>query len=412
MFNKIEKIRARQVLDSRGTPTVEAEVWSNGHCASAISPSGASTGKFEAHELRDGSIDMYGGKGVEKAVNYINTEIRDRLTFRDVTDQKEIDRLLCEADGTENKSRFGANAILAVSLAAAKCGAMVSGLPFYRYIGGCGANEMPVPMLNVINGGKHSDNGLDIQEFMIIPKRDEFPRMLERSVKVYNTLKEQLIKNGHSVALGDEGGFAPKLSSNEEAIEALINSIESAGFICGEDFNIGLDVASSEFYNASADGNYLMPKSNNKYTPSELCGYYLELIKKYPIISVEDPFAEEDWENWTDFTQKCPISAVGDDLFVTNISRLERGVAQNAANAILIKPNQIGTLTETLECINKAKRYGYKVIVSHRSGETEDTSIADISVAVSADMIKSGAPARGERTAKYNRLLRIYDDIK
>ncbi len=412
MYHKIERIRARQVLDSRSTPTVLAEVWCGNYCGTAIAPSGASTGKFEAHELRDGSDEVYNGKSVEKAVNFINTEIRDRLSFREVTDQKAIDNLLCEGDGTENKSRYGANAILAVSLAAAKCGAMVSGLPFYRYIGGCGANEMPVPMLNVINGGKHSDNGLDIQEFMIIPKRDEFPYMLERSVKVYNALKALLLEAGHSIALGDEGGFAPRLQSNEEAIETLLKAIEKAGFSAGEDFCIGLDVASTEFYNATTDNGYLMPKSNKHYSPDELSQYYLELIKKYPIISIEDPFAEEDWGSWTSFTGKSNTITVGDDLFVTNKHRLEKGIHLKSANAILIKPNQIGTLTETLDCIERAKKAGYKVIVSHRSGETEDTSIADISVAVAADMIKSGAPARGERTAKYNRLLSIYEDLR
>ena len=410
MYHKIEKIRARQVLDSRGVPTVQAEVWCGQHRATAIAPSGASTGSFEAHELRDGDMERYNGKGVERAVNFINTEIRDRLSFREVTNQKEIDRLLCEGDGTENKSRYGANAILAVSLAAAKCGAMVSGIPFYRYIGGCGANDMPVPMLNVINGGKHSDNGLDIQEFMIIPRRDELPNMLERSVKVYNTLKTILNEKGYSTSLGDEGGFAPKLKTNEEAIEILLEAIEKAGFKGGEDFNIGLDVASTEFYNAANDGGYTMPKTNKHFTAEELCAYYTELIGKYPIISIEDPFAEEDWENWASFTAKSNVITVGDDLFVTNKHRLEKGIEMQAATAVLIKPNQIGTLTETLETINRAKRAGYKVIVSHRSGETEDSSIADISVAVSADMIKSGAPARGERTAKYNRLLEIYDD--
>ncbi len=412
MFHKIERIRARQVLDSRGTPTVQAEVWCGNHCGTAIAPSGASTGKFEAHELRDGNSEQYNGKGVEKAVNYINTEIRDRLSFRNVTNQKEIDRLLCESDGTENKSRYGANAILAVSLAAAKCGSKVCGLPFYRYIGGCGANEMPVPMLNVINGGKHSDNGLDIQEFMIIPKKDEFSRMLERSVKVYSCLKALLSEGGHSTALGDEGGFAPRLQSNEEAIEMLIKAIEKSGFIPGDDFSIGLDVASTEFYNEANDGGYLMPKAKKQYSADELAEYYLELINKYPIKSIEDPFAEEDWNSWKAFTDKTDTIIVGDDLFVTNRSRLENGIDINAANAILIKPNQIGTLSETLECIETAKKAGYKVIVSHRSGETEDASISDISVAVAADMIKSGAPARGERTAKYNRLLSIYEDMQ
>ena len=409
MFNKIERIKARQVLDSRGMPTVQAEVWSGSVCGTATVPSGASTGKFEAHELRDSNPDIYFGKGVEKAVNYINTEIRDRLSFRNVTEQKEIDRLLCESDGTENKSRYGANAILAVSLAAAKCAAKVCGLPFYRYIGGCGANEMPVPMLNIINGGKHSDNGLDIQEFMIIPKRDEFPKMLERSVKVYNTLKNILAGSGHSVALGDEGGFAPRLNSHEEALDILIKAIETAGFVAGEDYHIGLDVASTEFYD---NGRYCMPKSQKAYTADELSSYYSDLIKKYPIYTIEDPFAEEDWNSWAQFTSKTDVITVGDDLFVTNRNRLDKGIAEHSAKAILIKPNQIGTLTETLDCINKAKKAGYKIIVSHRSGESEDTSIADIAVATSADMIKSGAPARSERTAKYNRLLKICEEIR
>lgn len=412
MYRKIEKIRARQVLDSRGAPTIQAEVWCGDKYGIATVPSGASTGKFEAHELRDGNKDNYGGKSVEKAVSLVNTEIRDRLIFHEVTNQREIDRLLCEGDGTENKSRYGANAILAVSLAAAKCAANVVGLPLYRYIGGCGTSKMPTPMLNVINGGRHSDNGLDIQEFMIIPKRDEFPAMLERSVKVYNSLKQLLSSEGHSIALGDEGGFAPRLKTHDEALELLIRAIEDCGLKAGDDFCIGLDVASTEFYNNSENGQYLMPKSGAIFTAKELSEYYKQLVSKYPIISIEDPFAEEDWTNWSSFTKDENVITVGDDLFVTNKKRLEHGIEINAANAILIKPNQIGTLTETLETIEAAKKAGYKIIVSHRSGETEDTSISDISVAVAADMIKSGAPARGERTAKYNRLLAIYEEIR
>ena len=412
MYSKIEKIRARQVLDSRGAPTIQAEVWCGDKYGIATVPSGASTGKFEAHELRDGNKDNYGGKSVEKAVSLVNTEIRDRLIFHEVTNQREIDRLLCEGDGTENKSRYGANAILAVSLAAAKCAANVVGLPLYSYIGGCGTSKMPTPMLNVINGGRHSDNGLDIQEFMIIPKRDEFPAMLERSVKVYNSLKQLLSSEGHSIALGDEGGFAPRLKTHDEALELLIRAIEDCGLKAGDDFCIGLDVASTEFYNNSENGQYLMPKSGAIFTANELREYYKQLVSKYPIISIEDPFAEEDWTNWSSFTKDKNVITVGDDLFVTNKKRLEHGIEINAANAILIKPNQIGTLTETLETIEAAKKAGYKIIVSHRSGETEDTSISDISVAVAADMIKSGAPARGERTAKYNRLLAIYEDIR
>lgn len=413
MSYKIERIRARQILDSRGTPTVQAEVWCGEKMGIASSPSGASTGSFEAHELRDGIADRYNGKSVEKAVSFINTELRDRLLFRDVRDQRGIDRILIEADGTDNKSRIGANALLALSLAVAKCAAKVVGVPFYRYLGGCNASSMPVPMLNVINGGKHSDNSLDIQEFMIIPKSDEFPKMLENAVKVYNSLKNELTRSGLSTAVGDEGGFAPQLGSDTEALDVLVKAVEKAGYECGKDFFFGLDVASSEFKNAAKDGTYLMEKSGKKYLPAELAEHYGELINKYPIISIEDPFAEDDWNLWASFTEAHRGTVlVGDDLFVTNRSRLLRGIECGAANAILIKPNQIGTLTETLDCIDTAKKAGYKVIVSHRSGETEDTSIADIAVATSADMIKSGAPARSERTAKYNRLLKIYEETR
>ncbi len=407
---KIESIKARQILDSRGNPTVQAEVWCGNVCGTASVPSGASTGTYEAHELRDKIPDVYGGKGVEKAVNLINTELRERLSFRRLTDQREIDRLLIEADGTENKSRIGANAILAVSFAAAKCAANVLSLPLYRYIGGCGALQFPVPMLNVINGGRHADNGLDIQEFMIIPKREEFPKMLERSVKVYSKLRELLKADGESTAVGDEGGFAPSFPSHEKALDYLVSAIEKSGFTAGEDFYIGLDVAANEFCN---EADYLMPKSKTLYTADKLNKYYSELLKKYPIISIEDPFGENDWTAWNKFTKENKeMQIVGDDLFVTNKARLENGINSGAANAILIKPNQIGTLTETLECIERAKKAGYKIIVSHRSGETEDSTIADIAVAACADMIKSGAPARSERTAKYNRLLKIYEEIR
>ncbi len=410
MSLKIENLKARQILDSRGNPTVQAEVWCGNVCGTASVPSGASTGTYEAHELRDKIPEVYGGKGVEKAVNLINTELRERLSFRRLTDQREIDRLLIEADGTENKSRIGANAILAVSFAAAKCAANVLSLPLYRYIGGCGALQLPVPMLNVINGGRHADNGLDIQEFMIIPKREEFPKMLERSVKVYSKLRELLKADGESTAVGDEGGFAPSFPSHEKALDYLISAIEQSGFTAGEDFYIGLDVAANEFCN---EADYLMPKSKTLYTADELNEYYNELLKKYPIVSIEDPFGENDWTAWNKFTKENKeMQIVGDDLFVTNKARLENGINTGAANAILIKPNQIGTLTETLECIERAKKAGYKIIVSHRSGETEDSTIADIAVAVCADMIKSGAPARSERTAKYNRLLKIYEEIR
>ena len=410
MSLKIENIKARQILDSRGNPTLQAEVWCGNVCGTASVPSGASTGTYEAHELRDKIPEIYGGKGVEKAVNLINTEIRERLSFRRLTDQREIDRLLIEADGTENKSRLGANAILAVSFAAAKCAANALSLPLYRYIRGCGALQLPVPMLNVINGGRHADNGLDIQEFMIIPKRDEFPKMLERSVKVYSKLRELLKEDGESTAVGDEGGFAPSFPNHEKALTCLVSAIEKSGFIAGEDFFLGLDVAANEFCN---EADYLMPKSKALFTAEELKKYYNELTNKYPIISIEDPFGENDWTAWTQFTaDNKDMQIVGDDLFVTNKARLENGINTGAANAILIKPNQIGTLTETLECIEKAKKAGYKIIVSHRSGETEDSTIADIAVAVCADMIKSGAPARSERTAKYNRLLKIYEEIR
>lgn len=408
---KIDSIKAIQVLDSRGNPTVSVEVRCGEKSATACAPSGASTGKYEAHELRDG-LDSYGGKSVTRAVNLINTEISDMLTFKSVLEQRAIDKMLTEADGTENKSRFGANGTLAVSLAVAKCAAKVSGLPFYRYIGGTGARSLPRPMLNVLNGGRHADNGLDIQEFMIIPKKDEFPIMLERSVAVYFALRSLLKEKGLAVNVGDEGGFAPNLNNTEEALDALCQAIDRAGFKSGEDFFIGLDVAASEFIKNGSE-NYRMEKSERSLSADELSEYYKSLINSYPIISIEDPFGEEDFPAWQKFTSECgQINIVGDDLFVTNTERIKKGTLLGAANTVLIKPNQIGTLTETLEAIETAKKAGFKIILSHRSGETCDTSIADIAVAVNADMIKSGAPARSERTAKYNRLLRIYNDLR
>jgi len=409
--SKIDSIKATQVLDSRGNPTVSVEVWCGDKSATACAPSGASTGKYEAHELRDG-FDAYGGKSVTRAVNLINTEIKDMLMFRNVLEQRSIDKMLCEADGTDNKSRFGANGTLAVSLAIAKCAAKVTGLPYYRYIGGTGAFSLPTPMLNVLNGGRHADNGLDFQEFMIIPKKDEFPLMLERSVAVYFALRSLLKEKGLAVNVGDEGGFAPNLKNTEEALDALCIAIDRAGFKSGEDFFIGLDVAASEFKKNDSD-IYYMQKSERSLNSDELSDYYKSLASAYPIISIEDPFGEEDFDAWQKFTAECDnINIVGDDLFVTNTERIKKGIELGTANTVLIKPNQIGTLTETLDAIETAKKAGFKIVLSHRSGETCDTSIADIAVAVNADVIKSGAPARSERTAKYNRLLRIYNDLR
>ena len=409
-MSAIEVVRAREILDSRGNPTVEVEVLlEDGTVSRAAVPSGASTGAFEAYELRDGDKNRYLGKGVLKAVDAINEEISLEIEGLDATDQRVIDAALIELDGTENKSRLGANAILGVSLAVAKAAADSADLPLFRYLGGPNAHLLPVPMLNVINGGSHADSNVDIQEFMILPiGADTFSEGLRWGVETYHALKSILHGKGLSTGLGDEGGFAPNLDSNRAALDLLMEAITLAGFTPGTDIALGLDVASSEFYK---DGSYLF--EGNKLSAVDLSNYYAELVSAYPLVTIEDPLDEDDWEGWAHLTaelgQKTQI--VGDDLFVTNPERLARGIAQRAANSILVKVNQIGTLTETLDAVSLAQRSGYTAVLSHRSGETEDTTIADLAVATNSGQIKTGAPARSERVAKYNQLLRIEEEL-
>ncbi len=411
-YEEIIDVYARQVLDSRGNPTVEVEVFTENCSECAIVPSGASTGVFEAAELRDGDKSKYLGKGVKCAVENVNTKIADAIIGMNVFDQCAIDKKLCALDGTDNKSKLGANAILGVSLAVARLGAKCLGLPLYRYIGGTNAKVLPVPMMNILNGGAHADNNVDIQEFMIMPVgADSFKTGLRQCTEVYHTLKSVIKEQGGATGVGDEGGFAPNLTSDEKALELIVSAIEKAGYNTTNDFKIAIDAASSEW--VSDDGNYKLPKSGKVYKKSELVEYWSNLCEKYPIISIEDAVAEEDWEAWGLLTEKLgkKIQLVGDDLFVTNTKRLKRGIEANVANSILIKVNQIGTLTETLEAIELAHKSGYTAVLSHRSGETEDTTIADIAVAVNAGQIKSGAPCRSERVAKYNRLLRIEEEL-
>ena len=411
-YFEIIDVYAREVLDSRGNPTVEAVVFTEDCHESAIVPSGASTGVFEATELRDGDNNRYRGKGVKKAVENINTIIADALIGMNVLDQCGIDKKLCELDGTKNKSKLGANATLGVSLAAAKCAASCLSIPLYRYIGGTNPHVMPIPMMNILNGGVHAGNNLDIQEFMIMPTGAKtFKRALRMCSEVYQHLKDILKEKGLSTAVGDEGGFAPNLKNDEEALKLIIDAIKKAGYTPGSDFGIALDAASSEWL--SPDGNYKMPKSNIERTKSEMIDYFEDLCEKYPIISIEDPVAEDDWDAWEMITQRLgnKVQLVGDDLFVTNTERLGKGIAKGVANSILIKVNQIGTLTETLNAIELAFKRGYTAILSHRSGDTEDTTIADIAVAVNCGQIKSGAPCRSERVSKYNRLLQIEEDL-
>lgn len=415
-FLGLESIKALQVIDSRGNPTVQVEVTTEGGFSGiSMVPSGASTGSFEAVELRDKTQEFM-GKGVKKAVNNINTKIAEKLIGMNVYEQRNIDKALIELDGTNNKGNLGANATLAVSLAVARAAANSLGLNLYNYIGGINANELPIPMMNILNGGKHSDNNINIQEFMIMPMGNKtFSERLRIGVEVYHTLKKVLKEKGYSVAVGDEGGFAPNLKSEEEAIECIIEAVEKAGYKPKEDIGIALDVASTEMYEEAKkigkDG-YLFWKTNVLKTKDEMVEYLCELVNKYPIISIEDGLAEEDWETWKALTEKLrdKVQLVGDDLFVTNYERLEKGIQENVANAILIKPNQIGTLTETLDTIELAKKNGYKTIISHRSGETEDTTIADLAVAINAGQIKTGAPCRTDRVAKYNRLLNIEEE--
>jgi enolase len=408
----ITDIYAREVLDSRGNPTVEVEVWTELDAyGRAIVPSGASTGAFEAVELRDNEKDRYLGKGVLKAVENVNTIIAEEIIGMDVLDQVAIDNLLIELDGTENKRKLGANAILAVSLAVAKAAANELGIPLYQYIGGVNAKVLPVPMMNILNGGKHADNNVDIQEFMIMPVGAvNFREALRMGAEVFHNLKAVLKGKGLSTAVGDEGGFAPNLSSNEEALKTIIEAIERAGYTPGKDVVLALDVAATELYDEEKKV-YRLAGEGRELTSEEMIDYYVGLVEKYPIVSIEDGLAEEDWDGWKKLTDKLgkKIQLVGDDLFVTNTKRLEKGIGLNVANSVLVKLNQIGTLTETLNTIEMAKTHGYTAVISHRSGESEDTTIADLAVATNAGQIKTGAPSRTDRTAKYNQLLRIED---
>lgn len=415
----IEKVEALEVLDSRGNPTVQVEVVTEGGFSGvALVPSGASTGSFEAVELRDNDRTRYMGKGVSKAVENVNKKISKRLINMNVYEQRKIDEELIRLDDTLNKSNLGANAILGVSLAAAKAAANSLGMELYSYIGGVNGYKLPIPMMNILNGGKHSDNNINIQEFMIVPVGSiTFAERLKRGVEVYHTLKKVLKEKGYSVAVGDEGGFAPNLENEEEALTVIIEAIKKAGYEPGKDIALSLDIASTEMNDEAKkmgkDGYYFW-KTDIYKTKEEMIEYIVNLTEKYPILSIEDGLAEEDWESWKILTEKLSdkIQLVGDDLFVTNIRRLQKGIRENVANAILIKPNQIGTLTETLDTIQEAKDKGYKVVISHRSGETEDTTIADLAVAVNAGQIKTGAPCRTDRVAKYNRLLNIEKNIK
>ena len=407
----IEHIAGREVLDSRGNPTVEVEViLESGATGRAMVPSGASTGAFEAVELRD-SEARYMGKGVLDAVAHVDNEIYDALVGFDALDQRDVDRVLLELDGTENKSRLGANAILGVSLAVARAAADELAVPLYRYVGGVNAHVLPVPMLNVLNGGEHADNNVDIQEFMIMPVgAASFGEALRWGAETYHVLKKVLHDRNLSTAIGDEGGFAPNLASNEEAVKLLLEAIEKAGFTPGTDIAVALDAASTEFYK---DGSYVLAGEGRTLAPTEMVGYLEDLVSRYPIVSIEDGMAEEDWEGWSKLTAAIGdrVQLVGDDLFVTNVERLSRGIQAGVANSILVKVNQIGTLTETLESVAMATRAGYTAVMSHRSGETEDTTIADLAVATNCGQIKTGAPARSDRVAKYNQLLRIEDDL-
>jgi enolase len=407
----IDNIFADEVLDSRGNPTVRATVvLSDGSSASAIVPSGASTGVNEALELRDGD-NRYNGKGVLKACENVNTIIANELIGLSPYDQSEIDNIMLELDGTENKSKLGANAILGVSMAVARAAARSLNMPLFRYLGGSNALVIPTPMLNIINGGAHADNNVDFQEYMIMPTGfDDFDLALRASAEIYHKLKNLLKKEGHNTALGDEGGFAPNLKNNEEPIEYIIKAIEEAGYKPGKEVKIALDIASSELYK---DGKYVLAGEGRELSAAELVEYYAKLVEKYPIVSIEDGMAEEDWDGWKILTDKLgsKIQLVGDDLFVTNKKLLQKGIELGVANAILIKPNQIGSVSETMQTVRLAQRNGYNCIMSHRSGESEDSFIADFAVALNTGQIKTGAPARGERTAKYNRLLQINRSI-
>ena len=417
-FLGIRDVKALQILDSRGNPTIQVEVITeDGYVGKASVPSGASTGSFEAVELRDGDKSRYLGKGVEKAVENVNKKIAKAIIGMNVYEQRKIDEEMIKLDDTPNKSNLGANSILGVSLAVAKAASNSLGLDLYQYIGGINGKELPIPMMNILNGGKHSDNNISIQEFMIMPIGNiTFTERMRRGVEIYHTLKKVLKEKGYSVGVGDEGGFAPNLENEEQALDIIIEAIRKAGYEPGKDIKLALDIASTEMYEEAKKINkqgYYFWKTKQYKTQEEMIEYIVELCNKYPIFSIEDGLAEEDWEGWKVLTERLgnKVQLVGDDLFVTNPKRLGRGIEKNVANAILIKPNQIGTLTETLYSIQKAKQNGYKTVISHRSGETEDTTIADIAVGVNAGQIKTGAPCRTDRVSKYNRLLYIEEEI-
>ncbi len=412
-MSEIIAVRAREILDSRGNPTVEVEVaLESGVMGRAAVPSGASTGEREALELRDGDKSRYLGKGVLKAVEHVNEIIAAELIGWEASDQIGIDKKLLELDGTDFKTKLGTNALLGVSMACAKAAAEDAGLPLYQYIGGANAKELPLPMMNILNGGEHADNNVDIQEFMIMPAgASSFKEALRMGAEIFHNLKKVLSAKGYNTAVGDEGGFAPDLKSNEEALQVIVEAIEAAGYKAGEDVLLALDVASSELYK---DGKYVLENEAQPVkTAAEMVAFYEDLVSRYPIISIEDGMAENDWDGWKLMTEKLgdKIQIVGDDLFVTNTKILKEGIAKGIANSILIKVNQIGTLTETLEAIEMAKRAGYTAVVSHRSGETEDTTIADLAVATNAGQIKTGSLCRSDRVAKYNQLLRIEDEL-
>lgn len=411
----IAKIMARQILDSRGNPTVEVDVITDqGVLGRAAVPSGASTGAFEAHEMRDGDKNMYLGKSVLTAVNNVNTKINEELNGYFIFDQAAIDQAMIDLDGTDNKSALGANAMLGVSLACAKAAALTSGQDLYRYLGGVNGKTLPIPMMNILNGGQHADNKIDIQEFMVMPVgAEKFADALQMGAEVFHNLKKVLSEKGHTTNVGDEGGFAPALNSNTEALDYVITAIERAGYKPGKDIYIALDPAATEFYDADK-GLYIFESTGEKRNSDQMVEYWKELVDKYPIISIEDGLAEEDWDGWKKLTEAIGdrVQIVGDDLFVTNVKRLQRGIDMNAANSILIKVNQIGTLTETIDAVNLAVKNGMTAVISHRSGETEDTTIADLAVALNTGLIKTGSASRSDRIAKYNQLLRIEEMLE
>ncbi len=414
VYTAIEKVIGREILDSRGNPTVEAEVYlADGTVGRGTAPSGASTGEFEALELRDGDKSRYGGKGVSKAVENINTVINDAVKGIDAADTYAVDKAMIDADGTKDKSKLGANAILAVSIAAARAASIAIGVPLYRFLGGVSGNRLPVPMMNILNGGAHAANTVDVQEFMIMPVgAPSFKEALRQCAEVFHALAALLKSKGLATSVGDEGGFAPDLGSDEEAIRYILEAVKNAGYEPGKDFMIAMDAASSE-WKGSKKGEYILPKAGTKFTSSELIAHWKQLVEKYPIISIEDGLDEEDWEGWQELTKELggKVQLVGDDLFVTNTERLAKGISLGCGNSILIKLNQIGSVSETLEAIKMAHKAGYTAISSHRSGETADTTIADLAVALNTCQIKTGAPSRSERVAKYNQLLRIEEEL-